>query len=106
MPGASDALVRGGRYDEVGAVFGRNRPAAGFSMDVRELVGVVAPRPLRAAIRAPWSETPALRTAIAALRASGETVVCALPGAPNEVDEFLCDRELVNSAGQWTVQPI
>jgi ATP phosphoribosyltransferase regulatory subunit len=25
--GASDALVRGGRYDEVGAVFGRNRPA-------------------------------------------------------------------------------
>ena len=106
VPGASDALVRGGRYDEVGAVFGRNRPAAGFSMDVRELVGVVAPRPLRAAIRAPWSETPALRTAIAALRARGETVVCALPGAPNEVDEFLCDRELVNSAGQWTVQPI
>lgn len=105
-PGASDALVRGGRYDEVGAVFGRNRPAAGFSLDVRELVGVVAPRPLRAAIRAPWSETPALRAAIAALRAAGETVVCALPGAPNEVDEFLCDRELVNSAGQWTVQPI
>ncbi len=30
VPGPSDALVRGGRYDEVGAVFGRNRPAAGF----------------------------------------------------------------------------
>jgi len=27
--GASDALVRGGRYDEVGAVFGRSRPAVG-----------------------------------------------------------------------------
>ena len=106
VPGASDALVRGGRYDEVGAVFGRNRPAAGFSLDVRELVGVVVPRPLRAAIRAPWSETPTLRATIAALRAGGETVVCALPGAPHEVDEFLCDRELVNSAGQWTVQPI
>ena len=26
VPGAADALVRGGRYDEVGAVFGRNRP--------------------------------------------------------------------------------
>jgi len=52
-PGASDALVRGGRYDEVGAVFGRKRPAVGFSLDVRELVGVVPPRPLRAAIRAP-----------------------------------------------------
>ena len=33
--GASDALVRGGRYDEVGAVFGRNRPAVGFSLDVQ-----------------------------------------------------------------------
>ena len=52
--GASDALVRGGRYDEVGAVFGRNRPAVGFSLDVKELVGVVAKRPLKAAIRAPW----------------------------------------------------
>ncbi|MES3003249.1 MAG: ATP phosphoribosyltransferase regulatory subunit, partial [Pseudomonadota bacterium] len=49
-PGASDALVRGGRYDEVGAVFGRNRPAVGFSLDVKELVAVVAKRPLKAAI--------------------------------------------------------
>jgi len=27
--GASAALARGGRYDEVGAVFGRKRPAVG-----------------------------------------------------------------------------
>ena len=54
VPGASDALVRGGRYDEVGAVFGRNRPAAGFSLDIKQLVSVVPSRPLRAAIRAPW----------------------------------------------------
>lgn len=43
-PGATDALVRGGRYDEVGAVFGRNRPAAGFSLDIKQVVGVVSPR--------------------------------------------------------------
>src|SRR6185436_11888394 len=78
-PGAHDALARGGRYDEVGAVFGRKRPAAGFSLDVKALVEVVAPRPLRAAIRAPWSESPELRAAIAALRARGDTVVCVLP---------------------------
>ena len=106
VPGASDALVRGGRYDEVGAVFGRNRPAAGFSLDLRELVAVAPARALRAAIRAPWSDTPVLRQAIAQLRAQGETVVCVLPGAASEIDEFLCDRELVNLAGQWTVQPI
>lgn len=102
--GASDALVRGGRYDEVGAVFGRNRPAVGFSLDLRELVGVVAPRPLKAAIRAPWGEDGQLRAAIAALRQRGETVVCVLPGHENEVDEFRCDRELLQVAGRWVVK--
>ena len=106
VDGAADALVRGGRYDEVGAVFGRNRPAVGFSVDLRELVGVVPSRPLRAAIRAPWSDAAGLRTAIAALRAQGETVVCALPGHDSEIDEFHCDRELVEQAGQWHVQAI
>lgn len=106
VPGTSDALVRGGRYDEVGAVFGRNRPAAGFSLDVRELVSVVAPRSLRAAIRAPWGVDPALRAAVAALRAQGETVVGVLPGHESEVDEFHCDRQLVASAGQWVVKSL
>ena len=104
--GGSDALVRGGRYDEVGAVFGRNRPAAGFSLDLKALVGVLAPRPLRAAIRSPWRDAGALRSAIAALRAQGETVVCALPGHDHEEDEFHCDRELVEFAGSWQVQTI
>lgn len=106
VPGASDALVRGGRYDEVGAVFGRNRPAAGFSLDLRELVGVVAPRALKAAIRAPWGLDSALRAAVAALREQGETVVCVLPGHESEVDEFHCDRQLVSSAGQWVVKSL
>jgi len=106
VPGAADALVRGGRYDEVGAVFGRNRPAVGFSLDVRELVGVLPARPLRAAVRAPWRDAAGLRAAIAGLRAQGETVVCVLPGHDSEIDEFHCDRELVEQDGQWRVQPI
>ncbi len=107
-PGASDALVRGGRYDEVGAVFGRNRPAVGFSLDVKELVAVVVKRPLKAAIRAPWldgsKDAADLRSAIAALRGAGETVVCVLPGHESEVDEFQCDRRLARDAGKWVVQ--
>ena len=109
-PGASDALVRGGRYDEVGAVFGRNRPAVGFSLDVKELVAVVAKRPLKAVVRAPWpdgtSDAAELRAAIAALRSQGETVVCVLPGHESEVDEFQCDRELVSQGGKWVVKSI
>ena len=106
VPGGSDALVRGGRYDEVGAVFGRNRPAAGFSLDIKQLVAVVPERPLKAAIRAPWGDDAQVAAAIAALRQQGETVVCVLPGHESEVDEFHCDRELVNVGGQWVVQAI
>ena len=104
--GASDSLVRGGRYDEVGAVFGRNRPAAGFSMDIKELVRVAAPHPLKAAIRAPSGEAAELRTAIASLRSRGETVVCVLPGHESEEDEFRCDRELAHAGGQWIVKSL
>ncbi|GAA4425952.1 ATP phosphoribosyltransferase regulatory subunit [Acidovorax lacteus] len=105
-PGCTDALVRGGRYDEVGAVFGRNRPAAGFSLDLKPLAEAVPSRPLRAAIRAPWLETPELSAAIAQLRAQGETVVCVLPGHENEVQEFDCDRELASEQGRWVVRAL
>jgi ATP phosphoribosyltransferase regulatory subunit len=109
-PGATDALVRGGRYDEVGAVFGRNRPAVGFSLDLKELVGVIAKPPLKAAIRAPWLDTgqdaTGLRAAIAALRSRGETVVCILPGHEREIEEFQCDRELALAGGQWVVKAV
>ncbi len=108
--GAADALVRGGRYDGVGAVFGhrieRDRPAVGFSMDLKELVAAVPALPLRTAIRAPWSDAPALRAAIADLRQRGETVVCVLPGHEDEIDEFHCDRELIEAAGHWIIQAI
>ena len=105
-PGASDALVRGGRYDEVGAVFGRNRPAAGFSLDIKQLVSVISPRPLKAAIRAPWGRGVGTDEVIAELRRQGETVVCVLPGHESEVDEFQCDRELHQVDGRWTVRSV
>ena len=106
VPEASDALVRGGRYDEVGALFGRKRPAAGFSLDIKALVSLIQ-RPIpQAAIRAPWGEDAGLHQAISQLRQQGHTVVCMLPGHDSEVDEFHCDRELVLLKGQWILQPL
>ena len=104
VPGATEALVRGGRYDQIGAAFGRKRPAVGFSFDLKALMGVVAPIPPKTAIRAPWGDHAGLREAIESLRASGEIVVCTLPGHPEEDDEFEYDRELVDIAGQWCVR--
>jgi len=105
-PGAADALLRGGRYDEVGAVFGRNRPAVGFSTDLKMLAACAVPEVRRTAIRAPWSEDAALRSAIRRLREQGETVVCILPGHEHEGEEFDCDRELAAVDGHWVLRAL
>lgn len=104
--GSSDAIARGGRYDEVGAVFGRNRPAVGFSLDLKEIAQLAPGAGSRPAIRAPWSEEATLRAAIRRLREQGETVVCMLPGHEHEGEEFACDRELVAAGGQWAVRAL
>ncbi|MCW5633813.1 MAG: ATP phosphoribosyltransferase regulatory subunit [Rubrivivax sp.] len=101
---ATDALVRGGRYDEVGAVFGRNRPAVGFSLDLKALAEVAPAPSAAAAIRAPWSEEPALRAVVRRLRETGETVLVVLPGDEPETQVFQCDRELVQVDGRWVLQ--
>jgi ATP phosphoribosyltransferase regulatory subunit len=98
--GLTDALARGGRYDEVGAVFGRRRAAVGFSLDVRQLADVApaiaAPQailaPALSADQAAWA--PSLALAVATLRRQGEVVVCALPGHDDHVAELACDRVL------------
>ena len=104
--GRSDALARGGRYDEVGAVFGRNRPAVGFSLDLKMLAEATGATPAPRAIRAPWGEDPGLRAAVRRLRESGETVLAMLPGHELEAQAFECDRELVNAGGQWVLQAL
>jgi len=38
VPGQGQAVAQGGRYDEIGQVFGRARPATGFSTDLATLL--------------------------------------------------------------------
>ena len=107
--GHADALLRGGRYDEVGAVFGRSRPAVGFSLDLKVVGEWLSGRHgavVRPAIRAPWGEDVELRQTIRQLRQQGDTVVCVLPGHEHEVQEFDCDRELALVNGHWAVQSL
>lgn len=104
--GWHDALVRGGRYDGIGRKFGRARPATGFSLDLRKLsAGLPDAQPARA-IRAPWSDDPALAKAIGTLRAQGHIVIQGLPGEPQQYDEFLVDRELVPADGSWVLRTV
>jgi len=93
----------------VGAVFGRRRPAVGFSLDLKILADLLAGLQglaARSAVRAPWGEDPALREAVRALRGQGHTVVCVLPGHEHDVQEFDCDRELALVDGRWSVRAL
>ena len=105
-PLSSDALARGGRYDEVGAVFGRRRPAVGFSLDLKALAEAARPLPAANAVLAPWSEDPGLRAAVRRLRAQGQTVLSVLPGHQPEAQAFECDRELAFDCGQWVLRSL
>ncbi|MCB1804052.1 MAG: ATP phosphoribosyltransferase regulatory subunit, partial [Candidatus Competibacteraceae bacterium] len=40
VAGQGQEIARGGRYDEIGAVFGRARPATGFSADLKTLLAL------------------------------------------------------------------
>jgi ATP phosphoribosyltransferase regulatory subunit len=106
VDGLPNAVGRGGRYDDVGAAFGRRRPATGFSLELRELAALCPEAAPAAAIRAPWAPDPSLAQAVRALRAGGEIVVQVLPGHEHEQQEFECDRELAREGADWVVRPL
>lgn len=104
-----NAIALGGRYDEIGKVFGRARPATGFSMDLHELSGLVAPVPFPKGILAPYAlDDVALEQKIAQLRSQGEIVMINLSGdkAGKSAAEPDCDRKLVLRQGTWTIEPL
>jgi ATP phosphoribosyltransferase regulatory subunit len=108
IPGCGQEIARGGRYDAIGEVFGRARPATGFSTDLKTLV-TLSQRNFGEqdnAILAPPDNDPELFATVQQLRRSGERVVCALPGEVADPAECGCNRILVNSGGTWTLKPV
>ncbi len=117
--GYTAAMALGGRYDGVGATFGRARPATGFSLDLRELCRLATVAPDQGVVFAPAlpetasvAEVTARAQAIAGLRGQGERVIDALPGEQVAAiagqivySGAVCDRQLVYKAGQWVVVP-
>jgi len=107
VPGCGQEIARGGRYDAVGEVFGRARPATGFSTDLKTLINL-SQRDFggeQGAILAPAEEAAALRVTVQELRRAGERVVCALPGQAGDAVAMGCDRVLVNEKGGWVIKP-
>lgn len=105
IPQRYQAVLRGGRYDSIGAKFGRNRPAVGFTLYLREIAQVL-PTKRPYAVMAPWDdEDKALNEAIRKLREEGRIVVQILPEDRIESleESFRLDEELIKEDGEWKV---
>ncbi len=110
-PSSGQEIARGGRYDDIGRVFGRARPAVGFSADLQLLVrvgsGLEGRFPLAGAVLVPWSADRGLRGEVARLRAQGRRVIRELPGVATDPREWGCVERLVAGVGgSWVLEPL
>jgi ATP phosphoribosyltransferase regulatory subunit len=120
--GRGSAVARGGRYDGIGAAFGRARPATGFDVSLKQLLdaggeaeaAIWVPRfantdaesiaDSRQQVEQARKQSAEMSARIRALRAEGEVVVVAL--SPDEPPPSRCDRILILVDGRWSVRPL
>jgi ATP phosphoribosyltransferase regulatory subunit len=108
-PGWGQEIARGGRYDDIGRVFGRARPAVGFSTDLKGLLrlgkGLDARFGQVPAVLAPWSADPDLQREIALLRERGRRVVVMLPSQVGSARDMGCGEVLERKGEGWELVP-
>ena len=101
-PGFGEAVANGGRYDDIGRVFGRARPATGFNTDLKALLLLGTPvTGAERAIFVPYALQASAWPEMQRLRAAGERVVA---GVPMQTRSPGCDRELrAAPGGTWHI---
>jgi len=105
--GQGQEIARGGRYNDVGKIFGRARAATGFSMDLKEVMTNLLSDKIKitTAIRAELTDDLKQIETIKNLRENGETVLFKLDSDVKDC-AIHCDRELLNIDGKWVVKGI
>jgi ATP phosphoribosyltransferase regulatory subunit len=107
VPQLGQEIARGGRYDDIGKIFGRARPATGFSTDLK-LLSALGSRDITMPqkILAPADENDELQVKIDKLRVEGYCVSRMLPGQVDDVAAMGCSQKLEQINGQWQLVPI
>lgn len=108
VPGHGQEVARGGRYDDIGSVFGRSRPATGFSSDLKTLMllsnaALSKPSAIVAYPCDNSEQRAALQRFVETLREEGERVIEFLPGQSTDMSDSGCDRKIAEVNGQWQV---
>ncbi len=105
VPGYGREIARGGRYDEIGRVFGRARPATGFSADLKVLESLACDRQQdeQGKIYAPYLDDSDLNVKISDLRSHGEIVIQQLPNQSGHAKDMGCSYILEKKNDIWVV---
>ncbi len=99
-------IALGGRYDNIGSFFGRNRAATGFTMDLKNILALFPNGKKVKAILAPKSAEIELQNIIESLRQKGEIVAVDLFGNMNAIQNN-CDRILIKDGNKvWKVKTV
>jgi len=107
LPGQGKEIARGGRYDDVGEVFGNARPATGFSADLLALYQLAnQSTEMPSGILAPNDDDPVLDEEIQRLRLAGERVVVDLTAGSCTAQEQHCNSILTRRDDGWVVQKV
>lgn len=105
---SGEELARGGRYNNIGKVFGRARPATGFSADLKKLIWANSNNDVKPArkIFAPLHEQQELNNTINELRTQGDIVICALTEDSDEAKQLGCTHQLQKENNKWIIQDL
>jgi len=110
VPEMGKEIARGGRYDNIGQIFGRARPATGFSADLKILAALTkADKSTEDTIKvfAPIAQGDlALDEKVRDLRASGCIVIKALSGQQVNTHDLGCNQILEKSDENWVLVPL
>ena len=106
LPGEGQEVAWGGRYDDIGSIFGSARPATGFSTDLKRLARLANQPVPRRAILAPALDDADLQQTVRLLRAQGEVVVQAYPGASDVAADYGCNARLARVDDGWMVEDL
>ena len=107
LPGQGREIARGGRYDDIGSVFGVARPATGFSTDLLNLY-MLSGKPAQTdeTILAPNKDDRQLNQLIADLRKQGKRVIIDLSNGEMSPQQQSCQQVITANGNDWIVSNI
>ena len=109
VPSVGKEVARGGRYDNIGAIFGRARAATGFSSDMKLLTALT--RDLiqhqdHEKIFAPAMDDQDLTELVRDLRAEGHIVIQQLFGQSGNAKDMACAKIIESTEQGWVVKSL